>query len=109
MIYVFQIVGLGLRGVFELIRETKVSHPGLCVRALQAQLDMLQGQQPEGLKHEPPDVIGKYCIYQVISQDFVSLLRRESGCTHKEKTTIIIPMCFLSVVVAFSLCTQCKI
>ncbi len=44
--------------MFELIRESKVLHPGLCVRALQAQLNMLQGQQPEGLKHEPPDIIG---------------------------------------------------
>ena len=50
---------MGLRGVFELIRETRDSDPSLCVRALRALLDMLQGQTPEGLKTEPPDVMGK--------------------------------------------------
>ena len=56
--YTKQIVGIGLCGVFELIKETRQSHPALCSRALQALLDMLQGQIPEGLKTEPPDVIG---------------------------------------------------
>ena len=51
-------MGIGLCGVFELIKETRQSHPTLCSRALQALLDMLQGQSPEGLKTEPPDVIG---------------------------------------------------
>ena len=55
----FQIVGVGLCGVFELIRETRESHPSLCVRALKALLDMLQGQTPEGLKSEPAEVIGQ--------------------------------------------------
>jgi E3 ubiquitin-protein ligase MYCBP2 len=54
----FQIVGIGLCGVFELIRETRESHPSLCLRTLKALLDMLQGQSPEGLYNEPPDVIG---------------------------------------------------
>jgi hypothetical protein len=54
-----QIVAIGLRGVFELINETRTSHPVLCKRSLQALLDMLQGQQPEGLKAEPPEVMGK--------------------------------------------------
>ena len=52
-------MGIGLRGVFELIRETRDTNPSLCVRALQALLDMLQGQTPEGLKTEPPDVMGE--------------------------------------------------
>ena len=46
--------------MFELIKETKLSHPTWCTRALQALLDMLQGQQPEGLKAEPADVVGKH-------------------------------------------------
>ena len=54
-----KVVGLGLRGVFELIKETRESHPELCVRALQALLDMLQGQAPEGLKTEPAESMGK--------------------------------------------------
>jgi hypothetical protein len=45
--------------VFELIKETRFSHPSLCLRSLQALLDMLQGQQPEGFQTEPPDVLGK--------------------------------------------------
>ena len=51
---------MGLRGVFELIGETRDSYPELCVRALQALLDMLQGQTPEGLKTEPADIMGTY-------------------------------------------------
>lgn len=43
-------VALGLCVVFELIRESRYSNPGLCSRALQALLDSLQGQVPEGLK-----------------------------------------------------------
>lgn len=54
-----QIIGIGLCGVFELIKETRFSHPSLCLRSLQALLDMLQGQQPEGFQTEPPDVLGK--------------------------------------------------
>ncbi|XP_064637403.1 E3 ubiquitin-protein ligase MYCBP2-like isoform X3 [Lineus longissimus] len=52
-----KIVGLGLCGVFELIKETKMSHASLCTRALQALLDMLQGQMPEGMKCEPGEVV----------------------------------------------------
>jgi E3 ubiquitin-protein ligase MYCBP2 len=56
----FKIVGLGLMSVFELVRGTRQKYPELCVRALTALLDMLQGQQPESMKSEPPDVIGIY-------------------------------------------------
>ena len=60
--FCFQIVGIGLCGVFELIRETRESHPALCVRTLKALLDMLQGQAPEGLRGEPAEVIGSTCL-----------------------------------------------
>jgi E3 ubiquitin-protein ligase MYCBP2 len=59
MIVIMQIVGIGLCGVFELIHETQTSHPSLCIRALQALFDVLQGQPPEGLRGEPTDAIGK--------------------------------------------------
>lgn len=52
-------MGLGLRSVFELIRESRSSYPELCTKALSALLDVVQGQQPEGLKAEPAEVIGK--------------------------------------------------
>ncbi|XP_032812561.2 E3 ubiquitin-protein ligase MYCBP2 isoform X3 [Petromyzon marinus] len=52
-----KIVGMGLCGVFELIRETRRSHPAVCARSLQALLDVLQGQLPEGLQSEPCDIL----------------------------------------------------
>lgn len=48
-----------MRSVFELIRESRSSHPLLCTKALAALLDVVQGQQPEGLKSEPTEVIGE--------------------------------------------------
>ncbi|KAL3880398.1 hypothetical protein ACJMK2_032642, partial [Sinanodonta woodiana] len=52
-----KIVGLGLRGVFELVKETRYNYPELCVKAMKALLDMLQGQVPESMKNEPTDVV----------------------------------------------------
>ena len=52
-----QVVGIGLKSILELIRESRSSHPELCTKALSAALDVLQGQQPEGLRAEPADVI----------------------------------------------------
>lgn len=72
-----QIIGIGLCGVFELIKETRFSHPSLCLRSLQALLDMLQGQQPEGFQTEPPDVLGKaeiICVNCVLKEETKSLL-----------------------------------
>lgn len=45
---VSKVVGLGLRSVFEIIKESRISHPSLCTKALSALLDVLQGQSPEG-------------------------------------------------------------
>ncbi|KAF3825748.1 hypothetical protein GH733_006575, partial [Mirounga leonina] len=53
-----KIIEVGLCEVFELIKETRFSHPSLCLRSLQALLNVLQGQQPEGLQSEPPEVLG---------------------------------------------------
>ena len=55
-------VGLGLVSVYELIRGSVSAYPALCIRALEALLDILQGQQPEALRTEPPEVIGKCVI-----------------------------------------------
>lgn len=52
-----KVVGLGLRSVFELIRESRMTHPTLCTKALFALLNVIQGQSPEGLKSEPSEVI----------------------------------------------------
>uniref|UniRef100_A0ABM0LXG7 Probable E3 ubiquitin-protein ligase MYCBP2 n=1 Tax=Saccoglossus kowalevskii TaxID=10224 RepID=A0ABM0LXG7_SACKO len=61
-----KIVGMGMSGVFELIRETKTTHPVLCGRALQSLLDILQGQTPEGLSKEPPLVID--CLFELLME-----------------------------------------
>ncbi|KAK7079005.1 E3 ubiquitin-protein ligase mycbp2, partial [Halocaridina rubra] len=52
-----KMVGLGLVSVYELIRGSVSAYPALCIRALEALLDILQGQQPEALQAEPPEVI----------------------------------------------------
>ncbi|XP_015122961.1 E3 ubiquitin-protein ligase MYCBP2 isoform X2 [Diachasma alloeum] len=52
-----KIVGIGLRSVFMLVRESRNIEPVLCAKALSALLDVLQGQLPEGLKSEPEDVV----------------------------------------------------
>lgn len=62
LVLLFQIVGVGIRSVFELIRESRSTHPVLCTKALTALLDVIQGLQPEGLKTEPVEVIGKFSL-----------------------------------------------
>ncbi|CAI9731993.1 E3 ubiquitin-protein ligase MYCBP2-like [Octopus vulgaris] len=52
-----KIVGMGLNVVFELVRETQKQYPELCVKALKALLDLLQGQLPESMKGEPAEVL----------------------------------------------------
>lgn len=52
-----QIVGAGLRTMFELIAEAKHIHPELCTRALKALFDVIQGQYPESFKSEPDALI----------------------------------------------------
>lgn len=54
-----QMVGLGLVSVYELIRGSVSAYPALCIRALEALLDILQGQQPDALRSEPQEVIGE--------------------------------------------------
>lgn len=52
-------MGIGLRSVFELIKESRVPSPDICTKALMALLDIIQYQSPEALKDEPSEVIGK--------------------------------------------------
>ena len=40
-----KIVGIGLQGVFEIIRESRQAYPNVCRRALVSLLNILQGQQ----------------------------------------------------------------
>lgn len=52
-----KMVGVGLVSVYELISGSVSAYPALCIRALEALLDILQGQQPEALRNEPAHVI----------------------------------------------------
>lgn len=52
-----QIVGAGLRGLFELISEARTLNAALCTRALRALFDVIQGQVPEAFRAEPADMI----------------------------------------------------
>lgn len=53
----FQIVGAGLKGLFELIAEARNVSPNLCTKGLRALFDVIQGQVPESFKAEPNDLI----------------------------------------------------
>lgn len=52
-----QIVGAGLKGLYELIAEARNVSPKLCTKGLQALFDVIQGQIPESFKSEPNDLI----------------------------------------------------
>ncbi|XP_060843295.1 E3 ubiquitin-protein ligase MYCBP2 isoform X2 [Rhopalosiphum padi] len=56
-IFIPKVVGIGLRSVFELIKESRVPSPEICTKALMALLDIIQYQSPEALKDEPSEVI----------------------------------------------------
>lgn len=56
-IQVPQIVGAGLKGLYELIAEARHVSPSLCTKALKALLDIIHGQVPESFRTEPCDLI----------------------------------------------------
>ncbi|XP_025833228.1 E3 ubiquitin-protein ligase MYCBP2-like, partial [Agrilus planipennis] len=94
---VSKIVGFGLRSVFELIKESRSSHPSLCSKALSALLDVLQGQCPEGLKSEPVEVIDP--LFELLL-DLATLHGPESSVANDgTHLTAIACSCLLSLVV----------
>ena len=52
-------VGLGVKGVFVIIRDVWRTHPELCLRALVEFSNILSGQTPAGLRNEAPDTTGE--------------------------------------------------
>ncbi len=52
------VVGLGVKGVFSIIRDIWHKQPDLCLRALMEFVNILQGQSPDGLKNEPRKTTG---------------------------------------------------
>lgn len=96
-IKVSKVVGIGLRSVFELIKESRSTHPQLCTKALGALLDVLQGQMPEGLKGEPSDIIDP--LFELLL-DLATLHGPESSVPNDgTHLTAIACACLLSLVV----------
>ena len=58
----WQMVSLGIKGLFEMVKETWRSHPELCKKALQSFFEVLQGLDPETLEQEPEEVIGESAL-----------------------------------------------
>ncbi|XP_074845195.1 E3 ubiquitin-protein ligase MYCBP2 isoform X7 [Carettochelys insculpta] len=92
-----KIIEVGLCEVFELIKETRFSHPSLCLRSLQALLNVLQGQQPEGLQSEPPEVLES--LFQLLLEITV----RSTGVNDStgQSLTALSCACLFSLVVAW--------
>lgn len=79
------VVGLGVKGVFTIIRDIWHTHPELCLRALKEFLNILQGQSPSGLRDEPRESTGEdtftcMCSCSVTMIIVVQVLCR-SACT----------------------------
>ncbi|KAM7178271.1 E3 ubiquitin-protein ligase MYCBP2 isoform 8-T8 [Macrochelys suwanniensis] len=92
-----KIIEVGLCEVFELIKETRFSHPSLCLRSLQALLNVLQGQQPEGLQSEPPEVLES--LFQLLLEITV----RSTGVSDStgQSLTALSCACLFSLVAAW--------
>ncbi|KAG5884565.1 hypothetical protein JTB14_006591 [Gonioctena quinquepunctata] len=96
-IIVSKVVGLGLRSVFELIKESRITHPVLCTKALNALLNILQGQAPEAMKFEPPEVIDS--LFDLLL-DLATLHGPESSVPNDgSHFTAVACACLLSLVV----------
>ncbi|XP_042905925.1 E3 ubiquitin-protein ligase MYCBP2 isoform X1 [Parasteatoda tepidariorum] len=93
-----KIVGIGLCSVFELIKESQKNHPHFCMRALEALLDMLQGQQPEGLKYEPSEVIDS--MFDLLLDLSSSFSTDQPQSSFSANLTPYACACLLSLVVA---------
>ncbi|KAE8626020.1 hypothetical protein XENTR_v10006480 [Xenopus tropicalis] len=92
-----KIIEIGLCEVFELIKETRFSHPSLCLRSLQALLNVLQGQQPEGLQSEPPEVLES--LLQLILE--ITVRSTGSNDSTGQTLTAVSCACLFSLVVSW--------
>ncbi|XP_017880442.1 E3 ubiquitin-protein ligase MYCBP2-like [Ceratina calcarata] len=92
-----KIVGIGLRSVFTLMRESRTIEPVLCTKALSALLDILQGQLPEGLKSEPDDVIDP--LFDLLLDLATSHGPESAAANDGSHLTAVACACLLSLVV----------
>ena len=87
-----KIVGIGLQGVFEIIRESQNQYPSICRRALESLSDILGGLQPEELANEPPTVIEPM---------FDTLLELTTADVDVDEIRALASSCILSLAVAY--------
>ncbi|XP_031781072.1 E3 ubiquitin-protein ligase MYCBP2 isoform X6 [Nasonia vitripennis] len=92
-----KIVGIGLRSVFTLMRESRTVEPCLCTKALGALLDVLQGQLPEGLKSEPDEVIDP--LFDLLLDLATSHGPESAAANDGSHLTAVACACLLSLVV----------
>ncbi|KAJ8666974.1 hypothetical protein QAD02_008636, partial [Eretmocerus hayati] len=92
-----KIVGIGLRSVFALMKESRLVDSSLCTKALNALLDVLQGQLPEGLKTEPEDVIDQ--LFEVLLDLATSHGPESAAANDGSHLTAVACACLLSLVV----------
>ncbi|KAK1123908.1 hypothetical protein K0M31_006938 [Melipona bicolor] len=92
-----KIVGIGLRSVFTLMRESRTIEPALCTKTLSALLDVLQGQLPEGLKSEPDDVIDP--LFDLLLDLATSHGPESAAANDGSHLTAVACACLLSLVV----------
>lgn len=58
------VVGLGIKGVFMIIKDIWKTNPELCLRALTEFSAILCGQNPAGLKNEPTETTSEWvCLF----------------------------------------------
>ena len=53
-----QVVSLGIVGVFSILKDVWKTNPDLCLQVLEQFLNILQGQNPAGLRNEPAEATG---------------------------------------------------
>ena len=73
-------VSLGIKGLFEMVKETWRSHPGLCKKALQSFFELLQGLDPETLEQEPEEVIGETLLCVHVCGNEWDVLHTQMNC-----------------------------
>nr|XP_022909947.1 E3 ubiquitin-protein ligase MYCBP2 isoform X2 [Onthophagus taurus] len=92
------VVGLGLKSVFTLIKESRNTYPGLCTKALVALFNVLQNQTPESLRLESDEVCDS--LFEIL-QDLATSHGPESSVPNNgTHLTALACACLLSLVVA---------
>ncbi len=92
-----KMVGIGLNGVFEIIRESHVAFPSICRRALESLLNIVQGLQPEDLSREPTTVTEP--MFQTLL-DLASLNTSDSTADRGNHVRALSCACLLSFATA---------